>query len=196
MTLAVGAWLSVRSLHDWKEASAAMKVAAPLGMVVVGLAVTLGLAKSGEVLKGRGGWPAAAVGWVMAFAASQVIIIGCSVQNAAFTAAGIAAVFGVAGVAGLITKRVLTGPGLLAAAGVALTGLVFFGFAQGVGTNGPMALYAGLLTAAAWGPVAAVKVLKERGRGWAGALAAAAPAMAAVGAAVIISPPWGSGEYE
>jgi hypothetical protein len=116
------------------------------------------------------------------------------VQNAAFTAAGVAAVFGVVGVAGLITRRVLTGPALLAAAGVALSGLVFFGFAQGSGEKGPMALYAALLTAAAWGPVVAVKVLKERGRGWVGVVAAAVPAMAAVGAAVAISPPWGSGE--
>lgn len=194
LALAVCAWLSVRTLADWKDAGL-MKAAAPLGVVALGLVVTFGLVRSALALKGRGGWPVAAVGWVAAFAASQVVVIGCSVQNAGFMCAGIAAVFGVAGVCALLTRRVMVGPGLMGAAGVALTGLVFFGVAQGSCRPGPAALYVGLLTVAAWGPALAVKALGERGRGWAGVLACAAPALAAAAASVVISPPFDNGEY-
>jgi hypothetical protein len=119
-----------------------------------------------------------------------VILVGCTVPNAAFMAAGAAGMFAVAGVIGLIARRPLAGPGVMAAAGVLLSGLVLFGFAQGSCEKGPAALYCCLLLVAAWGPALAVKVAGDRGRGWLGVVACAVPAFGAVAAAFLISPPF------
>lgn len=181
------AWVTVRSV-------AAMSVTERLvvmaGLALVGSAACWGMEQSvGRQPAGRGGWPAAATGQIVGFAASQVLIIGMEVHAAAWVAAGVSAFFGVCVAAGLITGRGVVGRGTLATAGVLLCGLLVHGWQYGNTGGVEAGVYGGLLLVSAVMPAVAARVLPERHRGWGGVVACAVPALAAVVVAAILRPP-------
>lgn len=181
------AWMTVRSIAGM---SLAEQVVIMAGTALVGSAVCAGLERGVRLGAARtGGWPSAGTGLVCAFAASQVLVIGMTVQTAAWAAAGMAAFFGVCLVVALATHRPLVGRGALEAAGVLLCGLLVHGWRTGVATDSQAALFASLLVISAAGPVVAAQVMGERGKGWAGLAACAVPALAAVVLAVVVRPP-------
>ncbi|MDP1662681.1 MAG: hypothetical protein Q8L55_12275, partial [Phycisphaerales bacterium] len=187
VALGAVAWMTVRSIAGM---SIAEQVVIMAGTALVGSAVCAGLERGVRLGAARtGGWPSASTGLVCAFAASQVLVIGMTVQTAAWVAAGMAAFFGVCLVVGVATHRPLVGRGALEAAAVLLCGLMVHGWRTGVATDLQAALFAALLLLASAGPVIAAQVLGERGKGWAGLAACAAPALAAVALAVVVRPP-------
>jgi hypothetical protein len=187
VALAGAAWMTVRSVADMSDTERVVIIA---GLALAGSAVCSGLERSvKEAASKRGGWPGAATGLIVGFAASQVLIIGMEVHAAAWTAAGVSAFFGVCLAVGLVTRRAMVGRGVLAAAGVLLCGLLVHGWQYGNAKGIEVGLYASLLVISAVGPVVAARVMGERGRGWGGVIACAVPAVAAVVLAVIVRPP-------
>ncbi len=187
VALGAVAWMTVRSIAGMGIAE---RIAVIAGTAVAGSVVCAALERGVRLSAGRaGGWPSAGAGLVCAFAASQVLVIGMTVQTAAWMCAGMAAFFGVCLLVGLATHRPLVGRGALEAAAVLLCGLMVHGWRTGVATDVQAALLAALLVIAALGPAIAAQVLGERGKGWLGLAACAAPALAAVALAVVVRPP-------
>lgn len=183
------AWMTVRSVPDM---SWAVRLAFMAGAALVGSAVCWGMAQSVRELpeqSGRGGWPAAAVGLIMGFGVSQVLILVTAVHAAAWVAAGVSAFFGVCLAVGWMTRRPLVGRGVLTAAGVLLCGPMLHGAELGNATRLEAGLFAAALLAGALGPAVAARLLKGRGGVWGGVIACAAPAVAAVAVAAILRPP-------
>lgn len=189
LALALIAWLTLRALPEWQKASLAQWSLAIALFALLGSLAAIGFEAATERATGRGGWMTGAIGWVMAFSVSQVIVIGCQVQNAAWLAAGVAAVFGVAAAVGFLTRRRLIGPSLVSAAAIMLCGLLLFAAAYGQGEPKNVVVYAMLLLIAAASPLLMSLVLGERDRGWPTLIACAVPALGAVAAAALITPP-------
>jgi hypothetical protein len=171
-----------------------------LGFALLAWAMVAGLersarpvtSQSSSVAYGRSaGWAGVLGGLVVTVATSQVLIIGYKVQSPAFVVTGLAAALGVALGLSLLKPRLTLAHGTMTTLGVLLSVTLLQATLYGQAKEQHAAMYVGLLLLGAWGP-ALVDALNLPLRGWVLGLVragATAPALAAVGAAVVISPP-------
>jgi len=144
-----------------------------------------------NIAGGSAGWMGVLPAFITAFSVSQVLIIGFKVQSPAFVVLALCAALGVALALSLLRSRLTLAHGTMTTLGALLATTLMQAALFGQAKDQHAAMYIGLLLLGVWGPTL-VDALNLPLKGWKLGLvrsAGAAPALLAVAAAVVISPP-------